>query len=564
MLRWMTVRDLAVLAHIDLEFTHGLTVITGETGAGKSMIVEALQLLVGGRARGELVRSGATEAILEAAFDVREHAATRTFLREWTGRDEDELLVRRTLKPEGRGRVWVNGLSATAAQLAEHVGPLLDICSQHEHHALTEPAAQLRLLDAWAGHDVSACRDAWEAVRRAREAVADLEARAAGRAEREVVLRVQLEELERVRVVPGELEQLESQQNRLAHAERLHGAADGAAELLYRRDDALADQAARLTQRLQAVRGVDASLDALTTRLLGLQADLEDVGADFDRYARQLQADPERLAEIEERIAQVTRLLRRYGGDEKHLAARHTALRDELDGLASLDDTLDVERDGLAAAGGALRRQADALSEARQQAAVALGDRITSELGSLGMGSARIEVAVADLDARVGGLELDGVRLAPHGRDRVELLIAPNRGEPPRPLARIASGGELSRALLAVKSVRAAESGGATQLFDEVDVGVGGAIAEAIGRKLSNLAGGRQVLCVTHQPQVAAFGDAHVHIHKAEIDGRACSVASILDLEGRECELARMLGGRVVSEAARAAAVELLRGATSQ
>ncbi|MFM2161139.1 MAG: hypothetical protein RLZZ383_651 [Pseudomonadota bacterium] len=561
MLRWLTVRDFAVLAHVDLEFSDGLTVVTGETGAGKSMIVEALQLIAGARGRGEWVRSGAAEAILEAGFDVRGHAATRAFLLQWTGRDEDELLVRRTLRPEGRGRVWINGIAATTTQLAEQVAPLLDICSQHEHHALTEPSAQLRLLDAWGGLDLTGCRSAWEAAREARDALTSLEARAAGRADREAVLHLQLEELDRVRVVPGEWASLEAEQHRLAHAERLHSAADWAAELLYRRDDALADQMARLAQRLQALRGVDPDLDPLTERIQALQADLEDVGGDFDRYARHLQAEPDRLAEVEERLAQVARLMRRYGGDIDALVARHAAMRAELDGLSSLDDDLDAAKDGLRRSGVRLREEADRLSQARHGAAERLGERITAELSSLGMGAARIEVAIADLDLRASGIDVDGVRLAAHGRDRVELLIAPNRGEPPRPLGRIASGGELSRALLAVKSVRAIEAGLATQLFDEVDVGVGGAIAEAIGRKLSSLARGRQVLCVTHQPQVAAFGDAHIHIHKAEVGDRVSSVAERLDVEGRQQELARMLGGRIVTDTARAAAAELLRAA---
>ncbi len=561
MLRWLTVRDFAVLAHVDLEFAEGLTVVTGETGAGKSMVVEALQLVAGGRGRGEFVRTGATEAVLEAGFDVRAHPATREFLQQWTGRDEEELLVRRTLRPEGRGRVWINGIAATSSQLAEQVAPLLDICSQHEHHALTEPAAQLRLLDAWGGLDVATCRVAWESTRAAREALATLQVRAAGRADREAVLQLQLDELDRVRIVPDELATLEAEQHRLAHAERLHNVADGAAELLYRRDDALADQVARLAQRLHAVRGVDAGLDALAERVETLQADLEDVGADFDRYARHQQAEPERLIEIEERLALVSRLLRRYGGDIASLIARHAMMRSELAELGSLDDDLDAATAVLHQAGAVLRKEADRLSHARHAAAARLGERITAELASLGMGAARIEVAIADLDTRASGLEIDGVRLAPHGRDRVDLLIAPNRGEPPRPLGRIASGGELSRALLAVKSVRAVEAGMATQLFDEVDVGVGGAIAEAIGRKLSTLARGRQVLCVTHQPQVAAFGDAHIHIHKAEVAGRAASIAEILDLGGRQQELARMLGGRVVTDTARAAADELLRAA---
>jgi DNA repair protein RecN (Recombination protein N) len=561
MLTCLRVQGLAVVQNLEVEPAQGLTALTGETGAGKSILIEALKLVLGARGRAELVRHGVEEAVVEAHFDLGHLPEARARLLTLLGRDEDELVVRRTLRAEGRGRTWINGTIATTAQLAALTAGLVDICSQHEHQSLMDPAAHLAFLDAFARIDAAPTRRAWERCQGALRARDDLVRRVAERADREAVVRIQLEEIQAVDPQADEREQLEAEHERLAHGDRLAQVTGAAAGTLYERSGAIADQVSRVSASLEPLRGIDPELDPLLDQLRSVRTDLEEVGRELGRYAATAPHDPERLAWIDERLAALRRLERRHGGDFASLLARRAALTAELEAMDQLDDALADRIAEAEAAAATLRDVADELSAARRAAAERLGGAITGALASLGMGEARVEVAVADLDARAGGFEVQGRRFTSSGQDRAELLIAPNRGEPPRPLARIASGGELSRSLLAIKSVLANEGPRALYVFDEVDVGVGGGIAEAIGRKLRTIAEHQQVLCVTHQPQVAVYGDVHVHIRKRNDGGRTCSEATRLEGAVRLHEIARMMGGLDVSDATRAAAAELLQGA---
>jgi DNA repair protein RecN (Recombination protein N) len=561
MLTCLRVQGLAVVQNLEVEPAQGLTAVTGETGSGKSILIEALKLVLGARGRAELVRHGVDEAVVEAHFDLTDLPAARARLAQILGRDEDEVVVRRTLRPEGRGRVWINGTFATTAQLGALTAGLVDICSQHEHQSLMDPGAHLSFLDAFARIDAAPTRRAWERCQADLRARDELQRRVAERADREAVVRIQLDEIQALDPRPDEREQLEAEHERLAHGDRLAQLTGAAAAALYERNGAIADHVARVSASLEPLRGIDRDLDPLLDQLRSVRTDLEDVGRELGRYAASAPHDPERLAWIDDRLAAIRRLERRHGGDFAALLARRAALTAELAAMDQLDDALAERIAAADASAVALRAAADQLSSARRAAAERLGGAITQALGSLGMGEARVEVAVADLDARAGGVEVQGRRFTATGQDRAELLIAPNRGEPPRPLARIASGGELSRSLLAIKSVLANEGPRALYVFDEVDVGVGGAIAEAIGRKLRAIAEHQQVLCVTHQPQVAVYGDVHLHIHKRADGERTCSEATRLEGQARLDEVARMMGGLDVSEATRAAAADLLHGA---
>ena len=564
MLTWLSVRDLAIVDHVTVEPAPGLNVVTGETGAGKSILIAALQLALGARGRADLVRTGAEEAVIEATFDLRHAPGLRARVAALTDEDDvDELIVRRTLKPNGRSRAWIHGVMVPATRLAEVLGGVVDICSQHEHHGLADPTSHLAYLDAFADLDApgQAMLIAWRAYREAADTLDALAEQVRRRSEREAILRFQLEELDAADPQAGEHDALEAEIARLGHADRLARATAEADDVLHSGESAVAGRIARLARTLGDVRGVDASLDTLLDRLDELLTLTEELGRDLGRYGRRIVHDPDRLREAEARLGTLRSLARRHGGSVDDLVALRARLRSEKAGLDALEDKMEACEAARQRALDAAARQARALSEARREAAAALGGAITAELADLGMGNARVQVDVARREQRGDGPDVDGARLGPQGLDRVELLIAPNKGEPPRPLHRIASGGELSRSLLAIKRVLAARSPRGLYVFDEVDTGVGGAIAESIGRKLADVARHQQVLCITHQPQIAVYGDAHWHVSKDDAADHTRSAVTRLDDDARLREVARMLGGIEVTDAHRAAAADLLAAA---
>ena len=560
MLSLLRVQNLAIIESLDLELGPGLNILTGETGAGKSILIAALGLVLGARGRSELVRSGADRAIVEGLFDVRDPGCAARL--EAAGVDvQGELVVRRELLASGRTRAFVNGRLTTAAQLKALARGLVDISSQHQHHTLVDPATHLDHLDAFASlararGDVGSAVVAWKSGREAREgahrALRD-------RAEREDLLRFQLEEVDALAPEAGEDIRLAEERERLAHGAGLLAAASGAHEALYGAERALCARVARWVEQVVGAGVHDPALAELGDRLSGAQVELQEAALDLGRYAERLDADPRRLRGVEERLDALRRVVRKHGDDLAALLAWRDAARTELDALAVGEERLERLDAELASLAAAALAAADLLSAARQAAADGLGDAISRELASLGMGGARVAVSVDPLQS--GGVEVSGTRLGESGRDRVEFLIAPNPGEEPRPLARVASGGELSRALLALKRVLAAGGPVGLYVFDEVDTGVGGAVAEVIGQKLSDVAAHHQVLCITHAPQVAAYGEQHLHVHKVVEGGRTFCRVAVLDPEQRVGELARMLGGIDVSAATRQAARDLLGSA---
>jgi DNA repair protein RecN (Recombination protein N) len=560
MLTCLRVRDFAIIDRLELELGPGLNVVTGETGAGKSILVDALSLVLGGRARPEVIRSGAESAEVEALFDLS--ASPEALARvEAAGvaASEGELVVRRVVLGGGRTRAYVNGRLATATQLAELAAGLVDVSSQHEHHSLTDPSTHLGYLDAYARlearrHEMAR---AYATLTAAEEALAKLRAAVSGRATREDVLRFQLREIEEVAPVPGERERLREEREVLRHAESLARSAASAEEAVYSGERAVVDVLGRVEADLVAAARLDTRFEPLVQELAEARTRLEEVGRELGRRARAIASDPERLAEVEGRLDRLQRLERKYGGSTEAVLAHAAAVREE---LATLEDH-EARAAELEAAVERAREEAlriaDTLGAARRAAARELGAAIGAELESVGLRGATLQVAVTRLDARDDG----GVRLTATGYDRVELLIAPNRGEEARPLRKIASGGELSRALLAIKRVLAGLRPAGLYVFDEVDTGVGGAVAEVIGRKLKDVARHHQVLCITHLPQIAVFADRHYRVTKEEVDGRTRSVVEALSPSERREEVARMLGGMRITSRTRAAAAEMLRDA---
>ncbi len=568
MLVQLSIRNVVLIERIVVEFAAGFNVITGETGAGKSMLVDALALVLGGRARPELLRSGADEAEVEALFEIASGSRAAAKL-EAAGIPADrELVVRRVVQAAGgasgrvetRSRAYVNGRLCTASQLADIGSELCDIASQHESVSLTDPSTHVDYLDAFGRLEADRERVASEVellgkVSRELDAVTTKER---GRAEREDFLRWQIREIDEIEPREGEEVELEQERARLRHAERLESATRHAAERLYEGEGAICDSLARHAAELEQAAAIDGSLSAPARVVEVARAELADAARAFARYAESVEASPERLVEIEERAFRLQKLLRKHGPTTGEVLAHRARLALELDAMAGASDRLaelEAERSRLVSQVGASAR---ALSRKRRDAADALADAIGKELSQLGMGRARVVVEVTPAAPGGDALLVDGARLTRTGMDHVEFLIAPNRGEEPRPLRKIASGGELSRALLALKRVLADKGPAGTYVFDEVDAGVGGAIAEVIGRAIDDIARHRQVCCITHLPQIAALADAHFVVEKTEARGRTNATVRRMSPADRVDEIARMIGGIRVGDAARRAAVELL------
>jgi DNA repair protein RecN (Recombination protein N) len=560
MLAQLTVRNVVLIESLVLELAPGFNVVTGETGAGKSMVVDALSLALGARARPDLVRAGAGEAEVEALFELEPGSRASARLEAAGIPAERELVVRRVVQAEGRSRAYVNGRLCTAAQLAEVAADLCDIASQHESVSLTDPSTHVEYLDAFGKLGQERARlaeqvDALAEVVRERD---EASAQERNRAEREDFLRWQLKEIEELDPRDGEETELEHERARLRHAEKLQAATSRAAERLYDGEAAMCDELARIGAELDQAAGIDGSLAPLARSVESARAELSDVARALSRYAEGVEASPERLAEVEDRAFRLQKLLRKHGPATADLLAHKASVARELASLASASERvaeLDAEKARRVTEAGAAAR---ALSRKRRDAAERLADAIGKELSQLGMGRARVIVDVSPSAGASDALMIDGARLTRAGIDRVEFLIAPNRGEEPRPLRKIASGGELSRALLALKRVLADEGPAGTFVFDEVDAGVGGAIAEVIGRSIADIARHRQVVCITHLPQIAALADAHFVVDKHEARDRTSTSVRRLGDKERVEEIARMLGGIRVGDAARKAAVELL------
>lgn len=567
MLLSLQVRDLAIIDTVEITFGRGLNVVTGETGAGKSILVDALTLALGARGTPELVRTGAQQAEITAIFDVRDRNALRTRLAEAGIAWDDELVIRRIVASEkagGRSRAYVNGRMVSLTQLAQLTAGLADVTSQHEQQSLSDPATHLLLLDA------SAQLDALRAeVSKAYQAYADASAQLEAllrdlrqRTDREDLLRYQIREIDELPIRPGDEERWQAERDRLRHATKLRDGTAEAEDILYSSDGAVIDRLGSVRASLAELARLDPALLPVLQLLESAQGQIEDAARALGRYARSIHADPERLAEIEEGLQKLSRLKRKYGSTVEEILAFRARAAEELarlqDGEARVQEMEHIVERTREQVALCARR----LSAERRRAAQTLGEAITNELASLGMGGARVLVEVSPASPASGELSIDGARLSPTGMDRVEFLIAPNKGEEPRPLRKIASGGELSRALLAIKHVLTSVGDTGIYVFDEVDTGVGGAIAEVIGRKLKTIAQRHQTLVITHLPQIAVYADHHFVVGKYVKGDRTVSEVRRLTQDERTEEIARMLGGLKVTDRTRAAAAEMIRTAS--
>ncbi|GAB2633708.1 DNA repair protein RecN [Nocardioides ginkgobilobae] len=575
MIEEIRIQSLGVIDCSTLELGPGLTVITGETGAGKTMVVTALGLLLGGRADSGAVRTGARTARVEGVVVTDRLPDLAGAVEEVGGTVEDERVVlARNVAAEGRSRAFVGGASVPVATLASISEPLVAVHGQSDQHRLLRPRAQREALDRFGGEPVAeaarAYRELFDRLRAVESELEEVVTHARERAQEADLLRLGLEEVEATAPEPGEEQRLAAEETRLGFADTLRTAAEQAREALsseHGRPDALATVGAARAL-LDGVREHDPEAAALADRLAELGYVLSDLATDVASYAARIDTDPARLAGVSERRAALGRLTRKYGESvEEVLAwAERSALRlVELDGTDDRIEQLRAERATLRAA---LAEAGSALTARRAEAAGRLGEQVTAELALLAMPHARLTVALrrheaeapADPDAPGVPLLVDGGwwRFAPSGLDEVELLLAANTGSDPRPLDKGASGGELSRVMLAVEVALAGTSPVPTFVFDEVDAGVGGAAAVEVGRRLAELARTSQVLVVTHLPQVAAYADRHVVVQKSHDGTITSSGLTLLDDEAREHELSRMMAGLSGSDTAIAHARELL------
>jgi DNA repair protein RecN (Recombination protein N) len=548
MLRSLTIRDFVIVDRLELDFAPGFTVLTGETGAGKSILIDALATVLGERADAVVVRRGAQRAEVSAEFDAGGAVARWLRDNDLAG-DEDALLARRIIEASGRSRGFINGRAVTLAQLREAGELLVDIHGQHQHQSLLRAAAQRELLDAFGGLEeeagqVAALHRAWRQRRESREAFE--KNAAAFEAERER-LEWQANELAALKPGPNEWEELKAEHARLAHAASLIGAAQAGVDAIAEAEDSSLARLNAVMARLGGLVGHDARLKDIVELLESGRIQLQEAAQALRRYGERLELDPGRLRETEQRLDALHAAARKYRARPEELPARLEEARARLREMGEGGDGEalgKLEEQAYAACLAAARK----LSTARGKAAKRLSDQVTAAMQSLAMEGGRFEVALhAEDEVSASGLE------------RVEFLVSPHKGLPPQPLAKVASGGELSRLSLAIRTVASRVARVPTLIFDEVDAGIGGRVAEIVGRMLGQLGRAHQVMCITHLPQVAATADQQWRVTKSAADGQVLSKVKVLEPEERVEEIARMLGGVRITETTRRHAAEMLR-----
>lgn len=552
MLKHLSIKDFAVVRATELEFGAGMTVVSGETGAGKSLMVDALGFLSGLRADSGVVRHGAARAELSAEFAPGEQAPARQWLRDNELDDEEQCQLRRIIRADGGSRAWINGRPVTLSQLTELAGMLVEIHGQHEQQALLARPSQLALLDAYARNEaervqVRQAAGRWQALVDEAESLS----RQGDVSDRIGFLEHQLGELQREDLEPASIAALGSSHRRQAHAGALVSACDVAAARLNGDDEVSVLQLLQQTRHdLARVSEHDARLGEVDALLDSAVIQLHEALALLDRVHDDLDADPEQFEDIERRLGRLHDLARKHRVPMEGLAEHRDAMEAEVEQLRGADTRLQALAGEIDRAAAQWQAVATTLSASRATAAKALSETTTTLIGELGMGGGQFLIEIEPHAA---------AKPDPNGAERVEFLVAANAGQPPRALRKVASGGELSRISLAIEVAALGLDAVPTMVFDEVDSGIGGAVADIVGQKLRALGEKRQVLCVTHLPQVASKGHAHYRVSKAPVEGMTQSAVEKLDARAREEELARMLGGVEVSKEARAAARKLLQ-----
>lgn len=559
MLVELSIKDFAIIESLTVSFDRGLNIFTGETGAGKSIIMDAISLILGDRATNEIIRTAKEEAQVEAMFDVSGHQGIEGVLCEAGIPSSGELIIKRVVQRAGRNRVYINGSLATLVTLTEVGRLLIDIYGQSEHQSLTRPDEHIEILDSFGGFGKlrAYMAESYREYFSVKKELDSLMTDSKSSADKKEFLEFQAKEITDAALADGEEEDLKKLKERLSNSEKIKNITEEAERLLYSESGSAVE---RLGAAVKALRDLSTLDDKLANAAKSLEESLytvEDTASFLRSYSESVEADPDGLENVLARIDLINRLKKKYGGTVSDILKKKEDIENELSSLADYEERLaSLEARKKAAREKALEA-AVSLTEARTASAGVLEKRIEDEIGGLGMKGAVFEVSIET------EMNADGtVRFGEKGAERVNFFIATNKGEGLKPLARVASGGELSRIMLAIKSVTAAGRV-PTLIFDEIDTGVGGAMAQVVGLKLKEVAGANQVLCITHSPQIAAFADRHFGVEKKTASGRTTtSVHALGDAESLE-QISRMLGGMKVTEITRQHASELVGAARS-
>jgi DNA repair protein RecN (Recombination protein N) len=550
MLLELTLRNFAIIDELTVNFGEGLNILTGETGAGKSVIVDAINLILGEKASTDLIKSDKEEALIEALFGISKKRELKDKLIS-SGLESkgDEVVIKRVIPRAGRSRVYINGSIATFNLLEQIVEGLVDIFSQQEHQTLLKEERHLEVLDEFGGLGSLTGRvsELYKGTTKLKREIEELERDQKNKIEREDFLRFQCKEIDSVRLEPGEDERLEEERKKLANAERLFSVANEAYGILYEGEKAVTDVLKRIRNQIDEVAKIDASLVDVAKSIEKGTIEIQDAAFTLRGYASNISFDPQRLSSIEIRLEEIKKLKRKYGGSIIEILEKRKSLEEELGRISGGGERIEALKKDVEFVESGLNNCARELSEKRRQAAGRLMLSASKELGEVGIKGGKLLV------------EFEKKPISELGFERVSFLFSANPDEKPKPLTRVVSGGELSRIMLVLKEILARVEGGSVLIFDEADSGIGGAVAETVGRKIKNLSKRYQVICITHLPQVAKFADTHFRVTKMFRGNKTRVQIKALNYDERVEELGRMLGGIKVTEKTIEAAREMLK-----
>jgi len=550
MLLELTLRNFAIIDELTVNFGEGLNILTGETGAGKSVIVDAINLILGEKASTDLIKSDKEEALIEALFGISKKRELKDKLIS-SGLESkgDEVVIKRVIPRAGRSRVYINGSIATFNLLEQIVEGLVDIFSQQEHQTLLKEERHLEVLDEFGGLGSLTGRvsELYKGTTKLKREIEELERDQKNKIEREDFLRFQCKEIDSVRLEPGEDERLEEERKKLANAERLFSVANEAYGILYEGEKAVTDVLKRIRNQIDEVAKIDASLVDVAKSIEKGTIEIQDAAFTLRGYASNISFDPQRLSSIEIRLEEIKKLKRKYGGSIIEILEKRKSLEEELGRISGGGERIEALKKDVEFVETELNNCARELSEKRRQAAGRLMLSVSKELGEVGIKGGKLLV------------EFEKKPISELGFERVSFLFSANPDEKPKPLTRVVSGGELSRIMLVLKEILARVEGGSVLIFDEADSGIGGAVAETVGRKIKNLSKRYQVICITHLPQVAKFADTHFRVTKMFRGNKTRVQIKALNYDERVEELGRMLGGIKVTEKTIEAAREMLK-----
>ncbi|MEW6615646.1 MAG: DNA repair protein RecN [Thermodesulfobacteriota bacterium] len=565
MLSELTIKNFAIIDELTLSFSAGLNVLSGETGAGKSIIINAINLLQGRRTSTDIIRSDEEEAIVEALFDISDNNVILNKIDGLGIEKEENLVVKRVISHSGKNKVFINGGLATLGMLAGIGEDLIAISGQHESQLLLNPERHIDILDDFGSlHSLrERVGTLFKRLLKLSSELAELSHAADKRAERESLLDFQWNEIERANLRAGEDDDLKREKDILINSEKLLEYSNHAYNTIYGAKESVLENLKGAKNNIKDISRIDSSLVKLHDAMESSIIELEDIALYLRDYAQKIEFDPAKLEEVEQRLLEINKLKKKYGSTIGEIIQHKERIQRELGDISNSEDTIARLKNDLHDTEMEILKMAEDLSDKRRTAAEKLKDSIEKELWSVGMEKTVFEAGINNHRFNTRGslyenIDIGDIRVTGKGIDNVEFLLSPNPGEPPKALSRIASGGELSRVILALKSILAQRGGVETLIFDEVDAGIGGKVADIVGQKLKSLSRFHQVICITHLPQIARFADTHYNINKGVKDGRAATSVMRLDKEERIGEIARMLAGAEITEAVKEHAREMI------